>query len=322
MRSKWVVWAAKQTVGSRGARVILHALADHSDPDGNCFPSVGRLAEQTLYSVRAVQGKLKELEGLGLLKREVGGGWIAKGRGRPNRFQLVEMPVSPAHDGGSYPAETAPKSYPANSAPTENIEENGRLPRKICGGREEGLREEGGGSAHAHMHEREPARGLTPTAKPSAEDAQNGATEPRPAPKIDPDCLSQIVAAAGWAAIGRRPINDDRLQVAEWNQLGLGLSEQLEVIAEVLPTMPEPGPPQTLKYFSHAMRRRSEAKAKPPLQQLYPTEKTRKRANGHSANIDKRNQLSSIVLAAAGGTAIDLCRNLPAYVLAAARGTT
>ena len=86
MRSKWVIWAKAQTVKGGPIRSVLNAIADHANAEGKCFPSIVRLSAVTGFSTRTVQNKLSELEVLGLLKREIGGGWVAKGKGRSNGF--------------------------------------------------------------------------------------------------------------------------------------------------------------------------------------------------------------------------------------------
>ena len=290
MRSKWVIWAKAQTVKGGPLRSVLNAIADPANAEGECFPSIARLAEVTGFATRTVQNKILELEVLGLLKREIGGGWVAKGKGRSSRFQLIQSVPEDAANQHGYPARDAQscESYHARPAPlaTENIEENDGLPCTACRGSEES-KKVGGGSAHPceHMPASEPARGPTPSAQRQPENAENGNPEPPPAHQIDQYRLSQLLEAAGWAAVGRRPNRDDLIEVRAWGTaLGLCHADQLEVIREVLPTKPEPGPPDRLKYFSKAMQRRAGELERPPLKPIYPTEKHGERANGKSDN--------------------------------------
>lgn len=89
MRRDWRVWAASQKVRSASQRAVLTALADQADATGVCCPTIAELAEASACATRTVQNKLNELEALGLVRREIGGGWIAKGIGRANGFQLA-----------------------------------------------------------------------------------------------------------------------------------------------------------------------------------------------------------------------------------------
>jgi hypothetical protein len=304
MRSKWVIWAKAQTVKGGPLRSVLNAIADHANADGECFPSIARLAEVTGFATRTVQNKIVELEALGLLKREIGGGWVAKGKGRSSRFQLIQSVPADAADQQSYPARDAlsGESYHARPAPlsTENIGENAGLPCTACRGSEVS-KKVGGGSAHAceHTHASEPARGPTPSAQRQAEVAENG-KHPPPAHQIDPERLGEVLEALGWARLGKRPTRDDLGRMRAWtHQLGLSHADQLEVIREVLATNRDPDAIRTFNYFSEAMQRRVGELERPPLKAIYPTENQGERANGTS---DKHRRFQRIIDAASEGS--------------------
>ncbi len=68
-----------------GARLVLLAIADHSNKDGLAWPSAGRIACETLLSLRQVRRCLSELERAGELVIERGAG--------PNRTHVYRIVV-------------------------------------------------------------------------------------------------------------------------------------------------------------------------------------------------------------------------------------
>jgi hypothetical protein len=66
-------------------KLVLLALADHSDDRGFCYPSVERLAWKSSYSVRQMQAILKALRNRGIL--EVVGSSIG-GRGHATQYLI------------------------------------------------------------------------------------------------------------------------------------------------------------------------------------------------------------------------------------------
>lgn len=103
MRRDWRVWAASQKVRKASQRAVLTALADQADATGACFATIAELAEASACATRTVQNKLNELEALGLVRREIGGGWIAKGIGRANGFQLAPGSTDTREGGKAVP---------------------------------------------------------------------------------------------------------------------------------------------------------------------------------------------------------------------------
>lgn len=63
-------WAQKQRTGSPSAKVVLLVLANYANEDGICWPSQKTLAAATEQSEDSVQRRLRELEKLGLVKKQ------------------------------------------------------------------------------------------------------------------------------------------------------------------------------------------------------------------------------------------------------------
>ncbi|GGF75313.1 hypothetical protein GCM10007301_39000 [Azorhizobium oxalatiphilum] len=64
-----MAWAWERKCGSPSAKLILMSLADFSNQDGECFPSVTLLAKLTEQSASTVRRRLQELENDGLIER-------------------------------------------------------------------------------------------------------------------------------------------------------------------------------------------------------------------------------------------------------------
>ena len=75
------VWADQRISGSR--KLVLLALAEHIDPEGTCFPSLGRLALMVCLSSRQVRRHLTALKNLGVINVEIGGG-----RGGTSQYRI------------------------------------------------------------------------------------------------------------------------------------------------------------------------------------------------------------------------------------------
>lgn len=65
-------------------KVVLWALADQANDDGEAWPSIAGLMEATCLSERAIRGALRELEGAGFIETEAGGG-----RNRTSCYRLA-----------------------------------------------------------------------------------------------------------------------------------------------------------------------------------------------------------------------------------------
>lgn len=64
-----MTWAFRQKVASPTAKLVLIALADHANADGECWPSMGRVAEIAEISPRSVSRHVTTLEELGLVEK-------------------------------------------------------------------------------------------------------------------------------------------------------------------------------------------------------------------------------------------------------------
>lgn len=61
--------AWESNVESPTHRLVMLALADHADPAGYCYPSIGRLCRMTGLSESSVKRSIRHLEALGILAR-------------------------------------------------------------------------------------------------------------------------------------------------------------------------------------------------------------------------------------------------------------
>lgn len=94
----WVLRHERETSGIN--RLVLLALANYADENGEAYPSVKRLAGDCNCSERAVQYAIKELEGMGLLVRSLNAatdGRIPKGQ-KPNVYRITP-PADSAPEG-------------------------------------------------------------------------------------------------------------------------------------------------------------------------------------------------------------------------------
>jgi len=300
-----MLWAwSQETVTSCPTKAVLLALADHADDAGFCRPSIERLSKLACLDPRTVQRQLKALEGLGLIRREIGGGWMpksgAKNEGRASSYQLIGDCLA-ASTGEIHPGAVPPKMESTPAERRLRNDEESILRRQSATLTVEG-KKVGGGSAHAceHTHASEPARGPTPSAQPQAQDAENGNDPPPPAHRIDPERLGELIEALGWARLGKRPTGDDLDRMRAWtHQLRLSHADQLEVIREVLASNRNPDAIRTFNYFSEAMQRRVGRLEREPLKPIYPTENQGNRANGTS---DKHRRFQRIIDAASEGS--------------------
>lgn len=72
-------------------RLIMLCLADHSDDQGRCYPSISRLCSRTGLSERAVRANIRALEESGYLKISMG-----QGRGGSNLYIVSAAPAGNA----------------------------------------------------------------------------------------------------------------------------------------------------------------------------------------------------------------------------------
>lgn len=105
-------WAWEQSVGHPTRKLVLVALADHANSDGECWPSMGTVATFAECSARTVQRHIDALCEQGLVKK-VGRRARKDGTFGPWNYQL---PMSSGHE---RPADTddrrPPKDRPADT---------------------------------------------------------------------------------------------------------------------------------------------------------------------------------------------------------------
>jgi hypothetical protein len=80
------VWDYSEAHGL--TRLVMLALADHADHEGECWPSVETIARKCRVGRRTVQRALDEAEAAGELVRVSGGG-----RGQSNRYRVLPVVV-------------------------------------------------------------------------------------------------------------------------------------------------------------------------------------------------------------------------------------
>ena len=67
-------WVWDHGPSDRGELLVLLALADFADDDGNCWPAMVKVAEKARVCERGARKIIRRLEEIGLLKTVVGGG--------------------------------------------------------------------------------------------------------------------------------------------------------------------------------------------------------------------------------------------------------
>ena len=118
-------WAWDQPVAKAANKLVLLALADHANSDGECWPSMKRIAERSDISPRHVSRAINELIDLGLVekanRRRHGGQY----RGWDYRLNVQRTPASggpprPVTSGHGRPS---PADTGVRSEPSENRKE-------------------------------------------------------------------------------------------------------------------------------------------------------------------------------------------------------
>ena len=89
------------------AKLVLLKLADHADENGECFPSIERIATDTEMNERSVRRHLEALEAAGLIDRRT------RGRGKFYRLNVAAKPDTEAGN-----EQLTPDTESANTAPT------------------------------------------------------------------------------------------------------------------------------------------------------------------------------------------------------------
>ena len=121
-------WAWEQPVAKAATKLVLLALADHANADGECWPSMKRIAERSDISPRHVSRAIDELIDLGLVeksnRRRHGGQY----RGWDYRILVQRTPASIGNQvpltsghGRPAPADTGVRSEPSENHQEESI---------------------------------------------------------------------------------------------------------------------------------------------------------------------------------------------------------
>jgi DNA-binding transcriptional ArsR family regulator len=302
MLKDWMNWAYSQaTVTSCPMLAVLLAIVTHADAAGFCRPSIARLSSLTRLDPRTVQRQIRALEVAGLLRREIGGGWMHKSGdknlGRASVYQLLRRLESTEPTAETYPDTVPPWMNSTPSACHLGIPIDSRPPRHPAALTEVGKKDGGGGTRRCGQTS---SNDLTPIDEVPAGFARPGKWDPPRVQSIDAGWLDQLVEAMGWAQSGRKPTHDDIVEAMAWgDQLGLSQANQLEVIREVLPTKSDPEPPFKFRYFSQAMARRAELLARAPLELTHLNGNHGVKANERPG---RNSQVQRIIEAAARGS--------------------
>lgn len=121
-------WAWEQPVAKAATKLVLLSLADHANSDGECWPSMKRIAERSDISPRHVSRAIEELVELGLIekanRRRHGGQY----RGWDYRIIVQRTPASSGHGlpltsghGRPSPADTGVRSEPQENRNEEPL---------------------------------------------------------------------------------------------------------------------------------------------------------------------------------------------------------
>jgi DNA-binding transcriptional MocR family regulator len=121
-------WAWEQPVTKAANKLVLLALADHANGDGECWPSMKRIADRSDISARHVSRAINELVDLGLVekanRRRHGGQY----RGWDYRLNIQQTPATSGHGrpvtsghGRPSPADTGVRSEPSENRKEETL---------------------------------------------------------------------------------------------------------------------------------------------------------------------------------------------------------
>lgn len=102
---------------SAAQKAVLISLADQSNDDGVCWPSVGTIAKRTCLSERAVQEALQWLQATGAIFREYKTNSSTVYTVTPARFDPAKAPAARSRSKGADGAPPAPSAPPAGGAP-------------------------------------------------------------------------------------------------------------------------------------------------------------------------------------------------------------
>lgn len=84
MSLRAISWAWKHGPKNQGELLVLLALADFANDDGECWPAMSTIAEKARVTERATRRIIRRLEVSGFLRVETGGG-----RRGSNRYRML-----------------------------------------------------------------------------------------------------------------------------------------------------------------------------------------------------------------------------------------
>jgi len=118
-------WAWDQSCPNPTAKLVLMALADHANADGECWPSMKKIAERSHISARQVSTHITSLVELGLVEKAGRRRYGGQYRGWDYRLNLQRKSAT---SGSTLPVTSgSPASSPAEadfrSEPSENRQE-------------------------------------------------------------------------------------------------------------------------------------------------------------------------------------------------------
>jgi hypothetical protein len=102
-------------------RLVMLSLADHSNDEGMCYPSIRRLCARTGMKERGVQNVVKRLTEAGYITVEMN-----KGRAGSNLYRVNATPATNAPQQEMHPASDAPK--PLRTIKEPSVKKQTRMP--------------------------------------------------------------------------------------------------------------------------------------------------------------------------------------------------
>ena len=123
-------WAWDQSCPNPTAKLVLMALADHANADGECWPSMKKIAERSQISARQVSTHITSLMELGLVEKAGRRRYGGQYRGWDYRLNIQRKCAT---SGSTVPVTSgSPASSPAEvgfrSEPSENRQEEPLAP--------------------------------------------------------------------------------------------------------------------------------------------------------------------------------------------------
>lgn len=93
-----MTWVWRNGPKDPTARLVLLAIADHANDDGDCYPSMAGIAEKACVTERGARGIVRRLEADGWLSTKVGGG-----RGGKSQYRVLMGRNTEAHSQNGIP---------------------------------------------------------------------------------------------------------------------------------------------------------------------------------------------------------------------------